>query len=357
MSAINQALSELARKKGGKLSEIEQIRVSPVKQRSVVPWVVGTFAISLGVGGWAISYQQPSQIEQVASEPSSVFNDSVATNSHVPSPTAKATTQGGTIYRSEVPRFPSTISETDQASPLVATSQPVVALAQVESSSQPKVTGNKSEQVSSKANSGDIVIQQVELTAEQLSNNAQKRAQKALDSNNLDEALANYSEALKYTPYDTKVRQTLSALYYGKGDVRRAGELLQKGISLDKESVVLRLALAKLLMKEKQNAAALTALSALPEEANVEYLSLRGVLAQQNNQNEMALSSYLKLVEIEPESGRWWLGLAIQQERVLEFEQAQQSYNKALAGFGLSGQSQQFIHDRLALIKQLGESK
>ncbi|CAK4069687.1 hypothetical protein [Vibrio sp. 16] len=120
---------------------------------------------------------------------------------------------------------------------------------------------------------------------------------------------------------------------------------------------MLRLALAKLLMKEKQNAAALTALSALPEEASVEYLSLRGVLAQQNNQNEMALSSYLKLVEIEPESGRWWLGLAIQQERALEFEQAQQSYNKALAGFGLSGQSQQFIHDRLALIKQLGESK
>lgn len=349
MSAINQALSELARKKGGKLAEIEPVTVAHVKHRSVVPWVIGTFAISLGVGGWAISYQQPS----VTSE--AMFVDVQASQPvksepqpSAESPTAKTTVQGGTIYRSEITAPRQTSDESVSVVQPVMVSEPVINVAQVKQAVAAQATNS--------SGSGEMVIEQVELTAQQLSSNAQKRAQKALDSNNLDEALAHYSEALKYTPDDVKARKTLSALYYGKGDVRRAADILQKGISQDRDSVELRLSLAKLLMKEQQNAAALTALAFLPDNASVEYLSLRGVLAQKNNQDEIALTSYKKLVMLEPESGRWWLGLAIQQERALEFESAQQSYTKALKGLGLSGQSQQFVRDRLAMIEQL-ESK
>ncbi|MDN3684189.1 hypothetical protein QW180_11960 [Vibrio sinaloensis] len=40
------------------------------------------------------------------------------------------------------------------------------------------------------------------------------------------------------------------------------------------------MSLAKLLMKEQQTQAALSVLSAMPTQPTVEYLSLRGVLAQ-----------------------------------------------------------------------------
>ena len=40
MSAINQALSDLAKKNGSPLTAIEQAQVMPVKQRPVLPWVV-----------------------------------------------------------------------------------------------------------------------------------------------------------------------------------------------------------------------------------------------------------------------------------------------------------------------------
>ena len=60
-------------------------------------------------------------------------------------------------------------------------------------------------------------------------------------------------------------------------------------------------------------------------------------------------------VQLEPQNGRWWLGLGIQQERAFELDNAQKSYQQALNKVGLSSQSQQFIRDRLALLGRLKE--
>ena len=200
---------------------------------------------------------------------------------------------------------------------------------------------------------GIMVVEQVELTPTQLANNAQERAKKSLDANNLSDALKQYSEALRYTPRDSKVRQTLAALHYGKGEPRKAVELLQKGISLDIDDMSVRLALSKLLLKEKQNVAALTPLVYLPANPSLGYLSLRAVLAQKNSQNALALESYQQLVVLEPENGRWWLGYGIQLERSFELQEAKQAYQRALNKVGLSSQSQQFIRDRLSVLSRL----
>lgn len=347
MSAINQALSDLAKKNGSPLTAIEQAQVMPVKQRPVLPWVVGTLGLSLALGGWAISYQAP--VESLEYAPITTRTESSSVD-NVPSPTAKIATQSESIYRSSVrteanlqPRSQDSKVQAVQSAPISqpAESSPLIA----------KVTTTQPQPV------GEVVIEHVELTSAELSAKAQVLAKKALDSNDLKGALAHYNEALKYTPQNAKVRKKLSALYYGKGDVRKAVDLLQKGISLENDNISLRLALAKLLTKEKQQAAALSAVAAMLDNASVEYLSLRGALAQKNSQDAMAMESYQKLVEMEPDSGRWWLGLGIQQERTLEFDDAKASYYKALEGMGLSGQSHQFIIDRLNLIKQLEGSK
>ncbi|KOO06150.1 tetratricopeptide repeat protein [Vibrio hepatarius] len=347
MSAINQALSDLAKKNGSPLTAIEQAQVMPVKQRAVLPWVVGTLGLSLALGGWAISYQAP--VESLEYAPITTRTESNLVE-NVPSPTAKIATQSESIYRSSVrteadlqPRSQDSKVQAVQSAPISqpAESSPLIA----------KVTNTQPQPV------GEVVIEHVELTSAELSAKAQVLAKKALDSNDLKGALAHYNEALKYTPQNAKVRKKLSALYYGKGDVRKAVDLLQKGISLENDNISLRLALAKLLIKEKQQAAALSAVAAMLDNASVEYLSLRGGLAQKNSQDAMAMESYQKLVEMEPDSGRWWLGLGIQQERTLEFDNAKASYHKALEGMGLSGQSHQFIIDRLNLIQQLEGSK
>ncbi len=359
MSKINQALSELASETGKSPKTLQRASLPEVKQRRVLPWLIAGFTLSMAVGGWSLTLQAPSEAMIVGSEPiaSSVPEKARST---LLSPTSKMLTTSGAV-------FPLTSSTTlHSREQEIKRSQPQLT-AKVDSKPQvtPKikaVTQNSppaaeaptvSPQVSQP---GSVHIEQVDMTPRQLATNAEQRAQKALDSNNLSEAISQYEDALRYMPSDEKVRQTLSALYYGKGETRKSADLLQRGIERNVNSQALRIALSKLLIKESQQQAALTPLLYLPDQASTQYLSLRAALAQKVNQDEIAEQSYQKLVEIAPDNGRWWMGLGIQQERGLKPQQALISYQYALQKLGLSSQSQQFIRQRLALLTQQGES-
>jgi len=346
MSTINNALSKLSKQNSKQQPELVlKAQIQPIKQLKVLPWIVGSFTLSLAVGGWTLSTQAP--LEVTPKIPIIKAQSSAAPLS----PTAKSSVSTEVIYtsqlRAKIPaaknqRVIKTEGPSSQVPPVLLVSK---------SAAQPKAKHTSF----SKASVGEMIIHQVELSPMQLAEKAQHRASKALDNNNLDQALDEYQLALRYVPNNIEVRKKLSALYYGKGDVRKAVEILSKGIQIDKESAVLRLSLAKLLIKEKQNDAALTALVYVPEQASVDYISLRAALAQKSHHNDIALNSYQSLVSLEPDSGRWWLGLGIQQERALDLPSAEQAYQQALNKLGLSSQSQQFIRDRLALIRYLEE--
>lgn len=341
MSAINNALSQLADDKSTLTKGICKADVQPVKQRAVLPWVVGSFTLSLAVGGWALSQQAPSEVVVSSITPTDSQQQAVV------SPTTKVAVVDQPVYQTLVEEDVSPRSKPDASAQAKQQTKPV-AIAKAATStpvSASKPTPTK----------GEVVIEQVELTPEQLSVKAQERAKKALDNNNLTDALNHYAESLRYTPASKPVRKRLAALYYGKGEVRKAADLLQKGIALDSNDSTLRLSLAKMLMKEQQNAVALTVLSTLPASVSVEYLSLRAALAQKEKQDQLALQSYQQLVQREPESGRWWMGLGIQQERAFQLADAKSSYSQALTKLGLSSQSQQFIRDRISLIESLEE--
>ncbi len=215
-------------------------------------------------------------------------------------------------------------------------------------SNQPETSGD--------LESNGMLIEQVELTPEQLSINAQGRAQKALDANDLSGALKGYNEALRYDPRNEDVRQKLAILYFGKGDTRKAYELFQSGIKLNINSEKLRLGLSKLLVKANQAEAALSPLIHLPPSPTQDYLAMRAALSQKSQQEDIALESYQKLTEVDSDNARWWLGLAIQQERQLDFMAAKQSYQGALVRVGISSQSQGFVRDRLKILNALEES-
>ncbi|MDC5847643.1 tetratricopeptide repeat protein [Vibrio europaeus] len=343
MSAINNALSQLANDKSGLAKGICKANVQPVKQRAVLPWVVGSFTLSLAVGGWALSQQAPSEVAV------SSITSTDSQQQAVASPTTKVAVVDQPVYQALVEEDVSPRSKpVSSAQPQAKQQTKPVAIAKAATSTPASVLEPAPTQ-------GEVVIEQVELTPEQLSGKAQERAKKALGSNNLTDALNHYAESLRYTPANKQVRKRLAALYYGKGEVRKAADILQKGIALDSNDSTLRLSLAKMLMKEQQNAVALTVLSTLPNSVSVEYLSLRAALAQKEKQDQLALQSYQQLVQREPESGRWWMGLGIQQERAFQLADAKSSYSKALTKLGLSSQSQQFIRDRISLIESLEE--
>ncbi|EGQ7977851.1 tetratricopeptide repeat protein [Vibrio cholerae] len=380
MSVVNEALAKSTQRSHSRLSNIERIDVAKPKARPAWLWVMLGFGVSLAVGGWSISLQSvdtiPSSAEVVRPE--------------VPSPTQKTTQQSIALYQAPLNSEALVKNETlvqKETLPKNETSVKNAVLAKVESSpSSFKQTANRQreqttlgselnaelvlnladnsepsffeEEVSSLPSSSPVmIVEQVSLTPEQLAQKALQRAQKAMESNELQTAVSAYTEALRYTPHDEMARQKLAVLYYGKGDGRKAFELMQAGIERNPDGEVLRLALAKLLVKEKQEASALVPLAYLPSQPSIEYLSLRAALAQKTKQDEIARESYQQLTEKDPNNGRWWLGLAIQQERALQWPAAQHAYQQALNKVGLSSQSQAFIHQRLQLLASLEETQ
>ncbi|CSA84769.1 MSHA biogenesis protein MshN [Vibrio cholerae] len=380
MSVVNEALAKSAQRSHSRLSNIERIDVAKPKARPAWLWVMLGFGVSLAVGGWSISLQSvdtiPSSAEVVRPE--------------VPSPTQKTTQQSIALYQAPVNSEALVKNETlvqKETLPKNETSVKNAVLAKVEGSpTSLKQTANRQreqtalgselnaepvlnlvdnsepsffeEEVSSLPSSSPVmIVEQVSLTPEQLAQKALQRAQKAMESNELQTAVSAYTEALRYTPHDEMARQKRAALYYGKGDGRKAFDLMQAGIERNPDGEVLRLALAKLLVKEKQEASALVPLAYLPSQPSIEYLSLRAALAQKTKQDEIARESYQQLTEKDPNNGRWWLGLAIQQERALQWPAAQHAYQQALNKVGLSSQSQAFIHQRLQLLASLEETQ
>ena len=137
---------------------------------------------------------------------------------------------------------------------------------------------------------------------------------------------------------------------------RKAYDILQYGIKLSPDSEDLRLGLSKLLIKEKQPDVALSPLIHLPPNPSIRYLAMRAALGQKSKQSEVTLESYQQLVGLDPENGRWWLGLAIQQERNMDFDSAFNSYQQALSLIGISKQSQNFVRDRMKVLRTIQES-
>lgn len=199
---------------------------------------------------------------------------------------------------------------------------------------------------------GVMEVVQVELTPQQLADKASARARKALDANDYSRAIKAYESALKYTPRDENIRKRVAALYYGRSDTRRAVRVLQQGIELDNDSQNLRLALVNILIKQDLPQAALGVIEHLPDNPEVDYLAARAGLAQQIKRQELALESYQLLTEKDGNNAKWWLGLAISQERSEQLDNAKVSYNKALNRVGLSNKTHDFIRSRLVVIKE-----
>lgn len=388
MSTINNALSKLAEQQSSRPSASDQnvdetfvrAHIAPIKS-SRIAWAVGGFTLSLGLGAWAVSSApDPIQTSVMSQEEAPLVQPVVKTPIlNTPSNTRKVVEPTHTkvyespkqaeIHESATSKSVTTTVKSNTKKPTVATSSPASTRAQpslksaspssaVASSQSKKQTMtlasvNTKSTASKPLEESSMQVHQVELTHRQMADKAIDRANKALESNDFSGATDEFKTALRYVPKDENTRRKLAALYYGNRQVRKSAELLEDGIRLNKNSTALRISLAGILLKEDQSEAALNTLGYIPDNVTTKYLAMRAALAQKLKKNEWALQSYQILSKRDPDNGRWWLGLGIQQERKADLAQAKESYTKALTMVGLSSQSQAFIRDRLAVLSSL----
>ena len=290
--------------------------------------------------------------EQTRSEQTTA---SIAANTSSDTPNKAALTQELVQAQSE-PLL--VTAKTNQAD--VTASQSEVKTTQTEGkASEPVVPA--ATQVSSKASSqaqsaGQMAIREVKLSPSQLAQKQLVLATDAEKQGQLVKAMDYYAKALKFDPSLHESRKQLAALHYGQGELAQAAEVLAQGRLLYPQEFEFALLLARVQHAMGETDLALTSLAQIPDShslARQKWLAQTD-LAQKQGQYPLVEQAYRKLLQQEPQQGKWWMGLAYALDSQQQFGPASQAYRTALSYSGLSSQATAFIEQRL---QQLGDSQ
>ena len=150
---------------------------------------------------------------------------------------------------------------------------------------------------------------------------------------------------------DTRTREKLASLYFGKGRTLDAIKTLDRGIILDPAHYDYRLYLARIYSSQGQDSQAIKVLRQgnPPARGNMDYYATLAGLARKNNDYPEAIRAYQKLASVEKQDGKWYLGLAISLEETGKSREALDAYRKALALY-LSAQSRSFAEQRIGVL-------
>ena len=197
-----------------------------------------------------------------------------------------------------------------------------------------------------------LSISRKQLTAAELTQQKIDQAEQALAENQLTKAEKLFEDVLLMTPEHKAARKQLAALWFGREAYQPAINVLSQGIQLYPDDSEFRLMKARIYLNQGQTIAAVNTLKDLAYVENVEYQALLASHAQQISQFDIATSAYQLLTKLEPNAGRWWLGLAVAYDSNSEFDQAVKAYDQAIDKSDLSENARQFARQR---VQELGE--
>lgn len=145
----------------------------------------------------------------------------------------------------------------------------------------------------------------------------------------------------------------LASLYFGRGDLGAADDLLSKGIALDTSDWRLRGMQAKVRSAAGNRAGALKSLTGFSPEATKEtlpYYELESELADEVGDCDSAAAAYRKLWKIAPAETRYGAGLAIAYDRCSQKQAAINTYRKVLKDRKLDPNVRDFAERRLRVL-------
>ena len=191
-----------------------------------------------------------------------------------------------------------------------------------------------------------------QLSADELAQQKLALAEKALNANQITKAEKLLEDVIIIKPSDSQTRKKLAALWFGRQAYQDAVNLLSQGISLDRNDSSFRQMKARIHLKQGQATAALNTLKPLALLKDEQYQIMLANTAQQAGQNNVAVSAYKVLITMQPDIGRWQLGLAVLYDKNSQFNLASKAYKNALTKRDLSVSSADFVKQRIQVIGQ-----
>jgi len=217
-----------------------------------------------------------------------------------------------------------------------------------------ETTTSKAERVvpKAKAKTNAMTVSRRQLSADELAQQKLALAEKALAAKQVTAAEKLLEDVVIITPNDSQTRKKLAALWFGRQAYQDAVNLLSQGIALNSKDSSLRQMKARIHLKQGQVTAALNTLKPLAQLKDEQYQIMLANTAQQANHTKSAVGAYQMLINMQPDMGRWQLGLAVLYDKDSQFDLATQAYKTALTKNDLSVSSEQFIKERIQAIGQ-----
>lgn len=197
-----------------------------------------------------------------------------------------------------------------------------------------------------------LTISRRQLSPQALAANKISEAEQAMERNNLAKAEALFEEVLLVMPEHETARKQLAALWYGKKSYRDAINLLSQGIALAPPAQEMRLMSARIYYQQGQARQAYNILQPIKASNSAEIQTLLANTSAELNEHNSAITAYQKLITLEPDVGRWWLGVAVSLDSLGNFVPARNAYKQAIARNNLSSSAMKFARERLI---ELGE--
>jgi MSHA biogenesis protein MshN len=390
VSVINKMLTDLERRQGG--SDGAAIYVAPARGQGwwmlLLTLICGLALGILGWRSWAYwqqSHQQMPPLTQAAAPVTAAEDEPVDLVVALPTPSAQAVANAlpeqqspSGFARSEPTPSPDDIAPVQQRETLAADlGDPVPAqqletlgpdYAEAEPEQEPSDAqlqpdlyaeldaareADAQPVASASRRPASLKIETVELSQAELAALSERKATAALAKGQLREAEAQFIALLRQTPDNEEARQQLAGLLYGQGRLAEASALLEDGIRRQPAQADFRLLLARLALAEgdKQRALGWLGGAKPPLASNLDYYATWAGLRQELGQNAEAADLYVQLLRVQPDQGRWWLGLGIAEDGQGHSQRAKDAYRNALLHGELGEASQVWLSQRMA---QLG---
>jgi MSHA biogenesis protein MshN len=197
-----------------------------------------------------------------------------------------------------------------------------------------------------------LTISRTQLSPQALAANKISEAEQAIERNDIAKAESLFEEVLLVMPEHETARKQLAALWYGKKYYQNAVNLLSQGIALAPKAEEMRLMSARIYYEQGQARQAYNILSPVKRSNSTEIQTLLANASAELNEHNSAIVAYRKLITLEPNVGRWWLGVAVSLDSLGNFVPARDAYKQAIARNNLSTSAMQFARQRLI---ELGE--
>ena len=209
----------------------------------------------------------------------------------------------------------------------------------------------------------DLPIIKVEKTNHPLNNKqlaeiAYQKGYQLLNQGRMHQGKQFLREALSlYIPH-IKAREMLAGIHIKSGHFITAAELLSEGVKVVPEYPLFAQLYARVLLEQNNPQLAINVLerglSSASMNTEPDYYALLAATYQRVKNHEKAIDVYLKLVKTRPNTGIWWLGLAISLEKTGKKKEALDAYQRAQNTASLNAGLIKFTNNRMSALMEIG---